>query len=190
LANDPSLNISHAPFIELRALPVQEALVDAWTTGTIITSKHAAQFFRDVRKTPPAEPFFCVGTRTAEAVRTLFPGSHCVTARIETQEGLLALILEHRPKSVLWPRSTHARRFLPKMLERADIGVIELPLYTPVLSGISCSLEGVEELFFTCPSAVDAFFKKFRPNDVAHLSIRSIGPVTAGRVASWITPRA
>ena len=185
LANDPSLKITHAPFIELRALPVQEELVHARTAGTIITSKHAAQFFHDVLKEPPAEPFFCVGARTEAAVRALFPSSYCVTASIETQEGLLALILEHSPKSVLWPRSTHARRFLPKALGMAGIDVIELPLYTPVLSGRSCSLDGVEELFFTCPSAVDAFFKKFRPSDVSHLSIRSIGPVTAGRVARW-----
>jgi uroporphyrinogen-III synthase len=109
-----------------------------------------------------------------------------LTAAVPTQEGLAALILEHHPRSLLWPRSTHARRVLPKVLEKAGIDVIEIPLYTPVLCEPSCSLEGIDELFFTCPSAVDAFFEKFRFQDVSHLPIRSIGPVTAARVVQYI----
>jgi hydroxymethylbilane synthase len=182
LANDPSLRIIHAPFIELRPIPVQEGLFATPACGTIITSKHAAQFFRDGLKAPPAEPFFCVGARTAEAVQELFPGARQLTAQVPTQEGLVALILEHHPNSLLWPRSTHARRVLPQALGGAGIEVIEIPLYTPVFCEHFCSLEGVDELFFTCPSAVDAFFKVFRPDDVAHLAVRAIGPVTAARI--------
>lgn len=187
LANDPSLTITHTPFIELRPIPIREEILSVPTKGTIMTSKHAVQFFRNILKTPPAEPFFCVGMRTEEAVREVFPGVRYLTAKKETQEGLISLILEHRPRSLLWPRSTHARRVLPKVLEKEGIDVIEVPLYTPVFCEQSCSLEGIDELFFTCPSAVDAFFEKFRFQDVAHLPIRSIGPVTAARVAASLS---
>lgn len=185
MANDPSCTVVHAPFIELRPIPVRQELVSAPADGTIITSKHAAQFFRNVLKTPPMEPFFCVGARTAEAVCDLFPGARCVTADVPAQEGLIELILKCRPRSLLWPRSTHARRVLPKVLQREGIDVIEVPLYTPIFCEPSCSLEGIDELFFTCPSAVDAFFTRFRFQEVAHLPIRSIGPITAARLAVY-----
>ena len=185
LANDPSLTITHAPFVELQPIPVCEELVSVQTDGTVITSKHGAQFFRNILKTPPAEPFFCVGARTEEAVREFFPGVRYLTAKEETQEGLVSLILENRPRSLLWPRSTHARRVLPKVLEEEGIVVIEIPLYSPIFCEQSCSLEGIDELFFTCPSAVNAFFERFQFQDVAHLVIRSIGPVTAARLAAY-----
>ena len=179
LADDPSLNIVHAPFIELVPLHIPDELPTAF--GTMITSKHVLQF---CKRFP--EPFYCVGNRSAAAVLDVFPCARCLTASVPTQEGLADLILKNRPQKLIWPRSTHARRVLPEALRSAGIDVIEIPLYTPVLCGSPCSLEGIDELFFTCPSAVDAFFETFHPHDVAHMPIRSMGPVTAAHIERYI----
>ena len=185
IANDSSLDVVHAPFIRLRPLVVPREKFLTPASGTIITSKHAVQFLEAVLP----EPFYCVGSQSAKAVLKAFPGVLCITAATPTQEGLAALIIKSRPPSLLWPRSTHARRVLPKMLSQAGIDVIEIPLYSPVLCEQPCSLKGVDELFFTCPSAVDAFFRKFRPGDVSRMIIRSIGPVTAACVDGHIRKR-
>ena len=183
VANDPSLTVVHAPFIELRPLLISAAWFRIPASGTIVTSKQVIRFLKE----KPPEPFFCVGERTADSLCKAFPGAHCLIASIPTQEGLLALILEHSPQTLLWPRSTNARRVLQEMLKTGGVDVIEVPLYTPVFCDQPCSLDGIEGLFFTCPSAVEAFFQRFRPDEVFHLSIRSIGPVTAACVEKHVS---
>ena len=179
LADDPSLIIVHAPLIELVLLPVPEEFPPA--SGTMITSNSVLRFCKRL-----PEPFYCVGSRSAAAVLEAFPNSRCLTAAVSTQEGLVELICKNRPQTLLWPRSTHARRVLPEALHHAGIDVIEIPLYTPVLRDCPCSLAGVDELFFTCPSAVEAFFGTVHPRDVAHMPIRSIGPVTAACITRCV----
>jgi hydroxymethylbilane synthase len=181
-----------------------------WTRDVILTSKHAASFFyealhrvgpfgKDIPKqelfVPVTVPerffindcdirFFCVGEATASATRTLFPQSEILTARDATQEGVVELILAHRPKTLMWPRSTHARRYLPEALEKAGLCLTEIPLYTPVPSSSPCSLEGIDTVFFTCPSSVDAFFDLIEKSTWERLSLQAIGPVTQARLTA------
>jgi hydroxymethylbilane synthase len=195
LRNDPSIAITHSPLIQLQAIPVCGEQLQPLLTArnVILTSKHAASFLsealHDVHFAMTNGRFFCVGEETADTVRTLFSKSEILIAHDATQEGLVDLIMSHRPRHLFWPRSTHARRYLPEALDKASISLAELPLYTPVPSSSPCSLEGIDIAFFTCPSSVDAFFAIFEKSSWKHLSMQPIGPVTKARLekrlADW-----
>lgn len=87
-----------------------------------------------------------------------------------------------RPHTLFWPRSTKARNVLPKALYEAGIDLIELPLYSPILSSESINLLGIDSVFFTCPSSVDAFFDTIEKHKWTDLSFQTIGPITQERL--------
>jgi uroporphyrinogen-III synthase len=188
LKGNQAVNVIHAPLITLTFLPVRASTLQqiCAANGVIITSKHAASFLYKALKTekitPPPLKFFCVGKESATMTRMKFPESEILTADVATQEGLVQQIIPHHPRVLFWPRSTHARRVLPQSLEKAGICLIEVPLYTPVPSSAPCSVQGVDIVFFTCPSSVDAFFSLMKPNEYSHLSLHAIGPVTQARL--------
>jgi hydroxymethylbilane synthase len=188
LKNDHSTAVIHSPLIQLKTIPVCiNQLESLYTTnGVILTSKHAASFFHKALQgftlSAAHLKFFCVGQETAAATQTLFSDSEILTARDATQEGVVDLILSHRPQHLFWPRSTHARRHLPEALEKAGISITELPLYTPVSSSTPFSFEGIDSIFFTCPSSVDTFFDVIEKSQWKRISMQAIGPVTQARL--------
>lgn len=191
LKNDLSLTVVHTPLIQLQALPVtiEDLLPITNAHGVILTSKHAASFLYEAlhrfHLSVEALRFFCVGKATAAMTRELFPKSEIATAQDSTQEGLADLLSCH-PGSFFWPRSTHARRYLPEALGRAGKSFTELSLYTPIPSSTPCSLAGIDTVFFTCPSSVDAFFDVIEKPSKS-LSMLAIGPVTQERLKARLS---
>lgn len=189
LRRDPAVAIRHMPLIHLTPLPVatEDLQTISTTDGVILTSKHAASFLHDALQTAQivGKPSrcFCVGSETAAAAHACFPESEILSASEATQEGVVDLIITVRPRRLLWPRSTHARKCLPQALAQAGIGLLELPLYSPVQTTTPCSLEGIDAVFFTCPSSVDAFFSTVSRKLWEPLALKAIGPVTFHRLA-------
>lgn len=189
LKNNPMNRVLHCPLIELCEVPIDiNALLKGIAVNeVIITSKHAARFFHEalVKANISFSPrkCYCVGNESAEEARRLFTKAEIVTCLQSTQEGLAPLIISHHPTHLVWPRSSHARLHLRQALERSGIKITELVLYTPVPSHVSCSLLGVDTVFFTCPSSVDAFFDRFEKELISGLSFQTIGPVTQARLS-------
>ncbi len=196
LLSDPFLAVIHSSLISLERLPasVEQLRPIKMANGVILTSKHAAIFLHEALHTAQLSVtncrFFCVGNETAVSAQTLFPSSQILTAGHATQEGVVSLILSEHPQHLFWPRSTHARRHLSEALEQAGIFLTELPLYTPVAASTPCSLEGIDSVYFTCPSSVDAFFDIMPKGSWESLFLQAIGPVTQARLRKRLSSSA
>jgi hydroxymethylbilane synthase len=188
LNEDLSVNVIHAPLIHLKPIFVTKDQLHPIThsDGVILTSKHAAAFLYEALTSCALSVssfiFFCVGEETKATTQTLFPNSKILAARCATQEGLVELLLSIQPHTLFWPRSTKARNVLPKALCEAGIDLIELPLYSPIFSSESINLLGIDSVFFTCPSSVDAFFDTIEKHKWTDLSFQTIGPITQERL--------
>lgn len=181
LQENPSVVVVHQPLIDLKVLAISEESLSPLETvdSLTLTSKHAAFFFRTVlanRSLLPSIPIFCVGPSTAKCSSSLFPNP-IITANTHTQEGLAHCILQHKPKDTFWPRSTLARTLLASTLRSAGVTVYELPLYMPTESHSQLNLEGIDEVFFTSPSSVIAFFSQL--SCLPPIALTAIGPITA-----------
>jgi len=186
-----SVVISHHPLITLKPFPITKPAFNCLKTSLecsaiIITSKHAIQFFSDAllqtHLSLPNLPFFCIGTASAQKTSQLFPNAPIITAAVSTQEGLITTICTHRPESVFWPHSSKARTALTSALPQKGITVIDLPLYEPIPISAAPSLEGIDEILFTCPSSVDAFFSVVPKEKLTSITLTAIGPITEKRV--------
>ena len=182
LLEQQGVKVIHCPLIRLQGVVYDSnAFADAAQADAIIfSSKHAVAFWYELVRVdmPKLTHWFCVGPATAMAVRQKWPNSSIFTPRLNTQEGLGELVCSHRPRCVVWPRSTQARAQLAQILLKEGIKLIDLPLYEPVLVDQSVCLDDVDEIFFSCPSSVRAFFKKV-PLLPPNVRCTAIGSVTA-----------
>lgn len=102
-------------------------------------------------------------------------------AKTATSEGLVQLIetLPVKDPSFFYPHSALARPVITDFLRKKNFLHYSLSLYTTVANTTISppSLEGIEEIFFTSPSTVDAFLQIYSqfPRDI---SLRTIGPIT------------
>ena len=184
LRNDVSITVVHQPLIELKMLPYSKkdlCFIDK-ADIIILTSKHAADFLQKAlshKLLLSTIPFYCVGPSTAQRAAQLFQNP-LYTAATHTQEGLIELILTNKPSSAFWPRSSHARKKLPNTLRKAGIRLYELALYTPLNIIAPLPLDGIDEVFFTSPSSVTAFFSQV--STPPRLPLVAIGPITAKKL--------
>jgi len=184
LQNSKDCTIVHHPLIAFRPLRVStsQLVLSSIAESLIITSKHAAFFYIQALTksglTSKSNYLYCVGKASAQAAHTQFPQATIKTALIKQQEGVIDMLLQDRPTSIAWPRSKMARSLIPQTLLNEDIKLIDVPLYEPYETKIIPSLENIDEVFFSCPSSVRAFFALFMPQEVAHLSFSAIGPIT------------
>jgi len=98
-----------------------------------------------------------------------------------TQEGIIELLKNmHLENSYfLIPRSSIARKEIDYFLSSKRINYLPLDIYdTHANQDLKkINLKDFEEVFFTSPSTVRAFVKKFK-NIPSHLGFKSIGPIT------------
>ncbi len=190
LANRPG--IIHHPLIKLEPCPQSvDTLQQVYECSSIIiTSKHAVQFFVDaLRKAnlpQPLLPFFCIGKSSAQKTKELFPASSITIAQKATQEGMVETICKETPRSLFWPRSSKARTHITTILPQKGITVIDLPLYEPIALLDPPSLNYIEEILFTCPSSVDAFFAIVPRKTLGTITLRAIGPITEKRLFHFL----
>ena len=152
----------------------------------LFSSKHAVKFFSEALEThqlplPDTKTAFCVGPETGRAVRTFLPQLRPIHPSEHCQEGLAELVMQQAHGTLFWPRSDHARRYLPTALQAAGIWVDEVPLYTTSPTSSMPDLRGVREVVFTCPSCVDAFFALYH-QEIPSVTFTAIGPITNARL--------
>lgn len=100
-------------------------------------------------------------------------------AEVETQEGIIPLLMGIENGYLFYPRSSQARSIIENFLIEKEIRHQICNLYSPEESKkeISFNLDEFDEIVFTSPSTVRAFIKLFTtiPRDK---KITCIGPVT------------
>jgi uroporphyrinogen-III synthase len=186
LANRKDIHIRHEPCISLQKIPHEKISLPCMD-GCIFTSKHACLFLAE-ETCITNSTCFCVGSETARVVQKTFPQNKICIAPYATQEGVVECIKEYAKKktvtTLFWPKSQSARSYLVKAL--LPIRIVECTLYAPLPLVRTYSLEGVDEILFTCPSSVDAFFSCVDKKEYKHLTFATIGPITHKRLVSLL----
>jgi uroporphyrinogen-III synthase len=188
LHNNTDYCVLHHPLIALRASLVSNSDLHLLSRAErlIITSKHAVSFLNQALTkaglTTKSNYVYCVGKASAQAAHIQFPSAAIKIASNEQQEGVIDMIIKDRPKSVAWPRSTKARSLLSTTLLEEGIDLIDVPLYEPFATNIYPSLTNIDEVFFSSPSTVDAFFALFTTQEMSYLSFSAIGPITKNQL--------
>lgn len=156
-------------------------------THIIFTSKNTVQFFLQAfeyfgfdKSFLKDKIFFCIGDRTAKPLMN-FCDVEVVLPEESTQEGLVDVISLYDLNNayIFFPRSSRARAYLSNVLRRWGIRVQLCDLYdtkTKIPEKLP-DLNNFQEIIFSSPSTVDAFFAIF-PDKPKHLKLTPIGPIT------------
>jgi uroporphyrinogen-III synthase len=185
LIHHPVIKIMPRSFTEQELAAV--TLLLQKTSHVILTSRNAVELFwglmhqcEDISSTIFSKLFYSVGPATTEAL--LQRGSIQVeTASTHTQEGVVALLeqQDHTGSYFLLPRASMVRDVLTKHLEKHNLSYAVLTLYDTIVAYDlpPYSEEEVDEIIFTSPSTVKAFFTLYgKPRPGVELT--AIGPVT------------
>ncbi len=208
LGSDPShfpkedKEVIHCPLIKITARGSETASIQAVFadffeyTHILFTSKHAVQiFFYHLDKLGytlqalHTKELMVVGTITARALEER--GFHVSRiAKEETQEGMIAMIrpLDLDDAYLLLPRSSLARPLLAHFLAERGVRHQTCVIYdtTYQMPDPIPELEHVEEIIFTSPSTVDAFFQIFsKIPGGKRLGVR--GPITEYALKTHLT---
>ncbi|HRD55550.1 MAG TPA: uroporphyrinogen-III synthase [Parachlamydiaceae bacterium] len=111
-----------------------------------------------------------------------------LTPKEETAEGIISLLktLPLNNSHIFWPHSALSRPILRNFFSQEKISFKECILYDtiPFWPGYTPSFESIDEIIFTSPSTVDAFFNFF-PNFAFHAKLNSIGPITKAKLENF-----
>lgn len=189
----------HFPLIEtqLRSLgdPRLAFLIDNWEkfTHLLLTSKsgvkHLAALLRKHRISPSEmgeKKLLAVGKATREALSAF--GKDIKVAKTEWAEGLLPLIDEEcgEESYPLWVHSSSARPLIADHLKNWK-KAFSCPLYDTFFKpemDFSHLLDEVQEIIFSSPTTVKAFFQRGLPLS-KKLLMTPIGPITKGVLAKY-----
>jgi uroporphyrinogen-III synthase len=199
LGSDPSSikragRVIHYPVIKIVPRPafsqkIKSALGEiASYTHLIFTSKHAVQIFFAHLKTLQLDGIelaskcvIAIGDSTARVLTEYGVKVACI-AKEKTQEGIISelSLLDLDQAYVLLPRSSLARDALLHFLQEHAVRHQVCDLYDtlPHIPEKRIDLNEVDEVVFTSPSTVKAFFEIF-PSLPQKITITAIGPVTA-----------
>lgn len=165
--------IETIPFA-IETLPLLE-LQD--TTHLIITSKMAAEYFfkalevyaTDVRHIP----CIAVGKATSEKLKD-YGFQEVITAEDESSEGVVKELqkIQSQIKKLFWPHSARSRSTISDFVKKSNLACslacslafVDCPLYDtkPKRPEKLPDLQEYDELFFSSPSTVDAFFEFYK----------------------------
>lgn len=196
LGTDPTFfktegKVIHFPIIELIPRSSEEIRPKlqrlASFTHLIFTSKHAVFFFFQYLKNLAIDyekirtmTVLAIGPSTGHALNQQ-EIVHFILADEATQEGIIVRLkqMDLKKASILMPRSSQARPLLTQFLDHEQVHYEVLDLYDPVPTRIKppFKLEEVDEILFTSPSTVQAFFQFF-DRIPKHLVLKTIGPIT------------
>lgn len=120
-----------SPLIRIEHLPIQ---LKEQPAGLVLTSQHAAKAVDDIG---PAKdiPIFCVGDRTAAAVRAAGYEARSASANAN---GLVEMILAAKPRApLLHLRGEHTRGDVADRLTLAGVKCVEQVVYEQVATKLS-----------------------------------------------------
>ncbi len=202
LGSDPkrffpeNAEVIHFPLIEIIPrspyLPQIVSSIADWHeyTHIVFTSKHAVEILANVlqvhRLAPHNCEIFAVGSSTARALEN-FGWKVSQTAQEEIQEGIVDLLRGihwTNTSYVLLPRSALARGVIEQFLLERMLRYQICDLYDTVPRAVRVmpDLEQFDEIFFTSPSTVSAFFAQVKILPQRPI-LRAIGEVTLQNLA-------
>ena len=175
----------HYPVIQIvpRGDVAAAVTASASYSHLLFTSKVAATLF--CRHTVPRQQqIISVGAATTQRLESF--GCHvALTAVNPCAEGIVAM-LEAMPlireNSFFWPRSALARSLLPSFFERMSIRYRDWIFYDTVPCWAGPLPPALDQIVFTSPSTVDAFFSFHRLPEGVELA--AIGPITQRKLSS------
>lgn len=188
----------HYPIITIEKRPLEGKIKEhfqniASFSVILLTSRTAASLFfeycervgaslKDLSK----KLYITVGGATAEKV------PHGFAAKEECGEGVIALlknVLYLKKRPIFFPHSAASRPLLVEYLRSEGYFFIDLITYEPKVTeeALLYDLEEFDEIVFTSPSTVHAFFeKKYKISE--QLELTTIGPITHNALLKYINP--
>lgn len=156
-------------------------------THIIFTSKNAVNIFMDAlhfygysKRCLQGKEYLVIGSSTASALKKIGI-SHMHLAKKETQEGVMDLLdlLDLENAYIFYPRSSRARPTLSYYLRVRQLRHQICDLYDTKAASLSelPVLNEFDEVVFTSPSTVEAFFESFSVIPPS-LKLTAIGPIT------------
>lgn len=199
LGTDPTLfkeegkDIYHCPLIEVKPRDVEHFQIKHQLedlplyTHLLLTSKHAVHLLIEgllklgfSKEILDDKIFVAIGESTAKALQH-YSLNVSLTPKLSTQEGMMDLLdtIDCEHAYFFYPRSSRARPTLSYYLRVRKLRHQVCDLYDTQMKGKEYlpSLETFDEVIFTSPSTVEAFFSNFCSLP-SHLQIKAIGPIT------------
>lgn len=169
--------IVHLPLIQTMPRPFTGKLRAAFEnlsvyTHVVITSRTAAKLYMDyaslAQQSPRDKIYISVGVATTRVLEELEISVHD-TATEQTGEGIVRILhgLDLQAAHLFFPRSALAREVIPAYCVENQIRLTVLDLYDTLPRDVALpDLTEFEQIVFTSPSTVHAFFKcvKTRPS--------------------------
>ncbi|MGK5593924.1 MAG: hydroxymethylbilane synthase [Parachlamydiaceae bacterium] len=192
LIHQPIINVKPRAFGETDILEAFQEL--PLYTHLIFTSKSAVKlFFQALPKFQVPllflhqKSFVAVGQGTQRAIEE-HGFKVAVTAQEEQAEGVIEALKDLSPTStyLFWPHSSLARPLITDYFIQHGYRFKECPLYdtVPYEKFKLPSLESFDEIIFTSPSTVKAFFHLY-PNFSEDKIFTTIGPITKSCLAQY-----
>ena len=164
------------PLIYTTAVPIDKEVIVGPFSYIILTSKESVKYLRDFLPQMKGQ-FVVVGKSTLKELNI-----NALCPEEETQEGVLELLSKRGVSSkdrILYPRSTRARPFLCQELKKRGVELVTIDLYqTQRVKGVELPpLEGFDQIIFSSPSVVEAFFA-LKPTAFDSKKFYCIGSIT------------
>jgi uroporphyrinogen-III synthase len=159
----------------IRTIPLYPKFEKRDFSYIIVTSKETLKYLPEIREIKGI--FIAIGDQTLKSLNI-----SALKPKIPTQEGILALLDELRlscKDSVFYPRSALARPFLAGQICNRGAELVALDVYTTqrVLEAKLPPLEPFDQIIFSSPSVVEAFFA-LKPKELNSKKFYCIGPIT------------
>lgn len=179
----------HVPLIEIAAYPFSKRVQETFEslelyTHVILTSRIGAELFCNYAiralQNMRNKTYISVGSATTELLKQ--KGIKVdYTALVQTGEGVIEVLkgLDLQKAHLFFPRSALARDVIPNYCAKQQIQMTTLDLYDTQPSDIPLpDLAGFDQIVFTSPSVVHAFFARATKHPERAMCC-PIGPVTA-----------
>ena len=159
----------------IRTIPLYAKFEKRDFSYIIVTSKETLKYLPEIREIRGI--FIAIGDQTLKALNM-----SALTPKTPTQEGILALLDDlglSSKDSVFYPRSALARPFLAGQICNRGVELVTLDVYTTqrVLEAKLPPLEPFDQIIFSSPSVVEAFFA-LKPTELDSTKFYCIGPIT------------
>ena|SRR3990167_6356418 len=173
--------IVHQPLIQIEPISILPKEIDSIWAGVshiLFTSPNAVHCWSQIASFHLDEKEkIAIGIGTADALQQI--GQSCIQAAMATQEGVIETIRKMEISFLLWPHSLKSRPVLQEFLKEKKIPFYSFALYQPVVQipHPILDLNEFDEIVFTSPSVVDAFFEIYKivPRNI---KLTAIGSVT------------
>jgi uroporphyrinogen-III synthase len=129
----------------------------------------------------PSWKIYCVGKQTARRAAKMFPDS-VIISYADYGTALAPMIITDAVRSLTFFCGNLRRPELPEILQKHQVAITEIEVYTTELTPHKCSREYDGVIFFS-PSAVQSFFSV---NNVSpHSTLFAIGTTTARSIEQY-----